>query len=126
SMEISLPDMLIARSTYHFSVSLKNEGQALWNQEDGYTLSIKSNTDEVKTLVPDVRKIRPFEEDRMNITIKTPAKPQTIELTLLLKKNDEVIMETKKHTIKIEPFPSLAIKTSIFPKMVSNGEDFEV
>jgi len=126
TMEISLPDMLIARSTYHFSVSLKNEGQALWNQEDGYTLSIKSNTDEVKTLVPDVRKIRPFEEDRMNITIKTPAKPQTIELTLLLKKNDEVIMETKKHTIKIEPFPSLAIKTSIFPKMVSNGEDFEV
>ena len=126
SMEISLPDILIARSTYHFSVSLKNEGQALWNQEEGYTLSIKSNTDELKTLVPDIRKIRPFEEDRMNITIKTPAKPQIIEITLLLEKNGEVIMETKKHTIKIEPFPSLAIKTSLFPRFVSNGENFEV
>jgi len=89
-------------------------------------LSIKSNTDELKTLVPDIRKIRPFEEDRMNITIKTPAKPQIIEITLLLEKNGEVIMETKKHTIKIEPFPSLAIKTSLFPRFVSNGENFEV
>lgn len=126
SIDVSFPSTLIARSTYHFSVFLKNTGQAIWDQEGGYTLSIKSNTDEVKTLVPDVRKINPFEEDRMNITIKTPAKPQTIEITLLLKKNGVVIMETKKHTIKVEPFPSLAIKTSIFPKMVSNGENFEV
>lgn len=126
SIDVSFPSTLIARSTYHFSVFLKNGGQAIWDQEEGYMLSIKSNTDEVKTLGSDITKLKPFEEDRMNVTIKTPSRPQTIEITLLLKKNGVVIMETNKHTIKIEPFPSLTIKTSIFPKMVSNGEDFEV
>lgn len=126
SIDVSFPSTLITRSTYHFSVFLKNSGQAIWDQEEGYMLSIKSNTDEVKTLGSDIKKIKPFEEDRMNVTIKTPSRPQTIEITLLLKKNGVVIMETKKHTIKIEPFPSLTIKTSLFPKMISNGENFEM
>ncbi len=126
TIEISLPDVLIARSTYHFSVSLKNEGQAIWNEEEGYALSIKSNTVEVKTLAPDIRKIKPFEEDRMNITIKTPPKPQTIVLSIQLQKDGRTIMETKKYSIKIEPFPELEIKTSLFPKFVSNGDNFEI
>lgn len=126
TIAVPFPSTLIARSTYHFPVFLKNTGQAIWDQEGGYTLSIKSNTEELKTLTADVKIIKPFEEDRMNITIKTPSKPQTIEISLLLKKNGVVIMETKKHIIKIEPFPELAVKTSLFPKMISNGENFEI
>ena len=126
TIEITLPDTLIARSTYHFSVFLKNQGQAIWSQEDEYALSVKSNTSEVQTLVSDIRRIKPFEEDGMSITIKTPPKPQTIDISLLLKKNGTTIMETKKHSIVIEPFPELTIKTSLFPKFVSNGTNFEV
>lgn len=126
SIEIALPNTLISRSTYHFSVFLRNEGQSIWNQEDGYELLIRSSTDEVKTLASDVRKIKPFEEDRMNITIKTPSKPQTITLSVQLQRNGKTIMETKKHSMHIEPFPELSIKTSLFPKLISNGEDFEI
>lgn len=126
AIEISFPSTLIARSTYHFSVFLKNQGQAIWSQEEGYTLSIKSNTPEVQTLTSDVRRVKPYEEERIGITIKTPAKPQTIKLSLLLKKNGETILETKQRSITIEPFPELIIKTSIFPKFVASGDDFEI
>jgi hypothetical protein len=126
AISVSIPNTLIARSTYHFSAFLKNEGQAIWSQEEGYALSVISNTNGVQTLISDVRKIRPFEEDKMDIMIKTPAKPQTIEIIVLLKKDGEVIMETKKQVMKIEPFPELLIKTSIFPMIISNGKDFEI
>jgi len=126
TIEASLPNTLIARSTYHFSIFLKNQGQAIWSEEEGYTLSIKSNSAEVKTLTSSVQKTKPFEENRMSITIKTPPKPQTINISLLLKKNEVIIMETKKHAITIEPFPELTVKASIFPKLVSNGNNFEI
>lgn len=125
-IEVSLPNTLIARSTYHFSVFLKNEGQAIWSQDEGYTLSIRADSSEVRTLTSDIKNIKPFEEDKMSITIKTPPKPQTINLSLLLEKNGKTIMETKRHSITIEPFPELTISTSLFPKFVSNGEQFEI
>ena len=123
---VTLPSHLIARSTYHFSVSLKNTGQAIWSQDDGYFLSIKTDSSEVKTLVSDITRIQPFEEDRLSFTIKTPPEPQSIKIALLLKKNNTTILETKPFTITIEPFPELTIKTSLFPRFISNGENFEV
>lgn len=126
TIEVSLPNTLIARSTYHFSVFLKNTGQAIWSQEDGYTLSIKSDTPEIQTLVSDIQAIKPFQEDKVGITIKTTSKPQTIKISLLLKKNGSPILETKSHSIVIEPFPELSIKTSLFPKFISNGDNFEI
>jgi len=126
SIELTFPQTLIARSTYHFSVYLKNIGQAIWNDQEGYTLSIESDNPEVKSLASDIRTIKPFEEDRMSVTIKTPIKPQTISISLFLKKDGLIILQSKKQAIIIEPFPELIIKTSLFPKLVSQGEDFEV
>jgi len=126
SIELVFPQTLIARSTYHFSVYLKNTGQAIWNEQDGYVLSIEGNTPEVKSLTSDIKAIKPFEEDRMSVTIKTPIKPQTIYLSLLLQKDGSTILQSKKQAVTIEPFPELTIKTSLFPKLLSNGEDFEV
>lgn len=126
SIELSFPKTLIARSTYHFSVFLKNKGQAIWNQDGGYSLSVKSDNAEIKTLTSDIHTIKPFEEDKLDITIKTPPQPQTIQLSLLLVKSGTTILETNQHKITIEPFPELTIKTSLFPKFVANGDNFEV
>lgn len=123
---IDLPKTLIARSTYHFPVYLKNEGQAIWSEEEGYELFVNSDSEEVKTLSSAIQQIRPFEEDKIGITIKTPSQPQTMKIALNLNKKGESIISTKYHTITIEPFPELIIKTSLFPKFVANGESFEV
>lgn len=125
-IEVILPNTLIARSTYHFSVFLKNEGQDIWSQDEGYGLSIRTDSNEVRTLTSDIKNIKPFEEDKMSITIKTPPKPQTINIFLLLEKNGKTIFETKHHSITVEPFPELTVSTSLFPKFVSNGEHFEI
>ncbi len=125
-VEISLPNTLIARSTYHFPVFLTNSGQAIWSEENGYSISVQSDSPEVKTLTSDVRTIKPLEENRMGVTIKTPSKPQTITVSLFFRRNGKVLLETKQHSITIEPFPELVIHTSIFPKLVSNGDNFEV
>ncbi|MCX6733111.1 MAG: hypothetical protein NTV98_06250 [Candidatus Roizmanbacteria bacterium] len=125
-IEIAFPKTLIARSTYHFAVFLKNEGQAIWSQDDQYSLSVKTDSADVQTLTSDIRSTKPFEESKLSITIKTPPKPQTIRISLLLEKNGKTILETKNHSITIEPFPELTIKTSLFPKFVSNGDGFEI
>ena len=126
AFSIEFPSTLIARSTYHFTVDLKNTGQAIWGQNDEYTLRLISNTDEVQSLISDIYPIKPFNEGRMSITIKTPQKPQTISLTLLLQRKGETLLTSKKFSIVIEPFPDLIIKTSLFPKLISNGQGFEV
>lgn len=125
-IQVSLPLTLIARSTYHFSVTVKNKGQAIWSQDDGYFLSVKTDSTGVQTLTSDIARIKPFEESRMSFTMKTPAKPQTVKMSLVLKKNNDVILETKQFSITIEPLPELTVKTSLFPKFISNGENFEV
>jgi hypothetical protein len=125
-IEADVPNTLIARSTYHFSVSLINQGQAIWSQNDGYAISINSTVQGLQTLVADVQTIKPFEEDRLSFTLKTPSEPQTVQLSILLKKNGKPLLETKLYSITVEPFPELSIKTSIFPKFTSNGDNFEI
>ena len=126
AIEFTFPKTLIARSTYHFSVFVMNQGQAIWSEQEGYTLSVQANNHTVESLVSDISTIKPFEEDRMSFTIKTPTEPQTIQLSLQLRKKGVPILGTNTHSITIEPFPELTIKTSIFPKFVSNGNNFEV
>lgn len=126
TIKLSVPHTLIAQSTYNFFVSIKNEGQAIWGNDDGYILTLQSSSDEIKTLIPSVQKIKPFEESQLSINIQTPTKPQTIKIALILKKGNEEILRTKEYSIEIEPLPQLTIKTSLFPKLVSQGEGFEV
>ena len=63
-----------------------NQGQAIWSEQEGYTLSVQANNHTVESLVSDISTIKPFEEDRMSFTIKTPTEPQTIQLSLQLRK----------------------------------------
>lgn len=126
SLTASLPSSLVARSTYHFSVLLKNTGQAIWNGDEGYALTIYSSNNEVKTLVADVPQIKPFDEGRISFTIKTPPRPGSINISIQLKRKADGILTTKTQKITIEPFPELTIHTSLFPKFVSNGDNFEV
>jgi hypothetical protein len=121
-----LPDTLIARSTYHFFVTLINQGQAIWSLNDGYSISINSNVPGLQTLVADIQTIKPFEEDRLSFTLKTPSEPQKMQLSILLKKGEKPLLETKLYSITVEPFPELSIKTSLFPKFTSNGDNFEI
>lgn len=126
SIHISLPQTLIASSSYHFPFTVKNSGQAIWSSEDGYVLSFKSSSGEIKTLISPIQKIKPFEESQVFINIQTPIKPQTIKVSLSLRKGKEQIIYTKEHSIVIEPLPHLTIKTSLFPKLLSQAEGFEV
>lgn len=126
SIHISLPQTLIASSSYHFPLTIKNNGQAIWSNEDGYVLSFQSSSLDVKTLIPPIQRIKPFEESQISINIQTPTKPQTIKISVFLKKDKERIIYTKEHSIVIEPLPQLTIKTSLFPKLLSQADGFEV
>lgn len=126
TVDIRLPKTLIARSTYHFPVYLRNEGQAIWSEEEGYELSVNTDSEEVKTLASAIQQIRPFEEDKIGVTIRTPSQPKTMKVALSLNRRGESIVSTKYHTITIEPFPELMIQTSVFPKFAANEDNLEV
>ncbi len=126
TLQTNIPTHLIARSTYHFAATLRNEGQAIWSADDGYSLIIQSDSGDIQALISDIPLLKPHNDTRIGFTLKTPAKPQTITLFLQLNNKKGVLLETKKFTVVVEPFPELSIKTSLFPKFTSNGNGFEV
>jgi len=126
-IEFTIPERILVDSTYHFSIHLKNEGQAIWTAADGYHFVVTSRGEAPFTLLlPDIGSIKPFEEETVEAYIKTGAKPQTYSFALALKRNDTTIRSSTYKSGTLEALPSLVVSTKIFPKMVSNGDQFEL
>jgi len=126
TIEVDLPNTLVANSSYHFPLVIKNNGQGIWSNEDGFVISLQSSSDGIKTLIPTLQNIKPFEESQIFITLQTSSKPQTLTFSFSLQKDGVEITHTKNYIITIEPLPQLTVKTSLFPKFISQGEGFEI
>jgi len=128
---IDFPSELVASSNYHFSLKLKNTGQAIWDKDENYKLQIVNDkTDEkTKTLeyfFSDIKKIKPFKEANIDLYIKTNGTIGKKSIKFALIKKDKAILETDSWLFEIVPLPSLEFKTTLFPKLSSNGDGFEL
>ncbi len=126
-LDFTLPSKLLVDSTYHMTFQIRNTGQAVWDAQDGYMYALEhSGEARISALLPQVHQIRPFEEEQVDLYIKTTSDPQNYTVRLLLIKGDETILASLPQRGKLEPLPSLLIQTSLFPKFISDGNDFEV
>ena len=116
-----LPTDLVVQSTYHFKVQLNNLGQAVWDKDNNYQLSMIN--DQSKTpeyLFDDLKDINPFEEKDVDFTLKTNEDLGKKKIKFILQKNDKNIIESEDWNINILPLPSLKFETW------GRGDDYEI
>lgn len=122
------PYQLVANSNYRFYIKLKNTGQNIWSKEDGYKLSITSDAKELpfEYLLSDLAKIKPFQEAETDLIIKTKTVSGKYKITIELLKNKQVITQIKNINMEIVPLPNLDFQTNLYPKLQTEGGNFEI
>lgn len=126
TIQQDLPHEFVADSSYHFSLRLRNTGQSIWDIESGHGLGLSPNTP-FEYIFSDIKKLKPFQDTQVSLFVKTKKSSPGRHTTILkLKKNGHVIAETEPWNYTILPLPSLIIRSSLFPKIISNTENIEV
>lgn len=124
---VDLPSELVAHSNFHFSLKLKNTGQALWDKQSGYQLSIiSSQGPPFEYFFSEVRRIQPFKEEELDMYVKTNGTLGKRKATIALMKNEETILSSKEWAFEIFPLPQLHFSVNLFPHLKSNGDGFEI
>ncbi len=126
-IDYKLPHELVAQSKYDFRVSLKNVGQAIWDENYGYELQITNDgVKSTETLVGDIKDIKPFQEESVHFSLKTGLKEGEQLVKFSLVKNGTNILESKSWRFNILPLPSLDFEVGFFPFLKGKGDDFEI
>lgn len=126
-IDFTLPRDLVAQSKYEFKIILKNQGQAIWDVENNYTLKIADyKLKEENILMPDLKDIQPFEEKTVNFNLKTEGAAGIREVKFQLVKDDRVILESKPWNYQVLPLPDLKLEVNFWPFTKGKGNDFEL
>lgn len=123
----NLPKELVEKSKYDFKITLKNQGQSIWDEKDGYKLFIVSNQLKNKDfLIESLKNIKPFEEKEINFSLKTDVKVDQMKVKFVLKKDDKVVLESSFWQFQVLPLPSLSFQVDFWPIGKGRGDDFEI
>ncbi len=125
---LDLPNNLLAESTYHFQVKLKNEGQAVWDRDDGYELKASGyEKDTIDYFFANIDGVKPGDEKEVDLYIKTTQQSPPQQIKIGLYKNDKRVVDEARWSFQILPLPSLTVKTSLFPRIRQKAErEFEL
>ncbi len=136
SIDFDFPKELVAHSSFHFTVKLKNLGQAVWDREYGYQLSLNQNKyssgqaavsqKPFEYFFSDLKRSKPFEDFEVDLYIKTNGKLGKRNAQVILKKDNKEILRSTDWEFEIFPLPRLDFSAQLFPKFRSGGEDFEL
>jgi len=126
-LSMQLPLELVANSNYQFSMKLKNTGQAIWDEKDGYKMSIIDNDSlPFEYIFSDIKGVEPYREINVILYLKTHKIEGQRRVQLALIKDNEAIIKSKVWKFAVLPIPKLEIKASLFPKIEQRGSGFEV
>ncbi|KKP87093.1 MAG: hypothetical protein UR89_C0007G0012, partial [Candidatus Roizmanbacteria bacterium GW2011_GWA2_35_8] len=126
SIVFDLPTELVAQSKYNFRVTLKNQGQGIWDKDDSHKLEVTSDELKNNVLISEVKDIKPGEEKIVDFSLKTIDEKEKIETKFSLTKNGKNILESKSWTLKVLPLPDLNVKAKFWPYGKARGDDFEI
>ncbi|MDA1317296.1 MAG: hypothetical protein O3B87_04710 [bacterium] len=124
NMVIDLPTQLVEQSTYHFRVSIENNGQAIWSKDRGYDFFLDGVDPDSYRIA--FTQIRPGDNGIINVYLSTPEELGTHQAQLILYQNETPIIKSELWNYEIFTLPSLMFNVSLFPKFNSQGDDFEL
>jgi hypothetical protein len=123
----NLPGQLVAASSYQFKIKLKNLGQAIWDKDSSYQLSVIGNQEKpFEYLFSDIKNLKPYEEEEVNFFVKTRKETKNQNLKIGLQKKEKNIATSGNWRFEILPLPTLSVKVQLFPKLVATASDFEI
>ncbi len=122
----NLPKVLSVDSSYSFKINLKNEGQSIFEKEDGYRMEILNNKKTIKNyFYSDINEIIPNHDGEVNLFIKTSGLVVQDNLSISLSRYEKKIAE-KKWKISLIPLPKIQYKINLFPKLNDTVSDVEI
>lgn len=144
-----LPKELVEGSTYNFKLKIKNEGQSILEKKGGYSLSLIKNealgqpfytpssdrlldyqksfpTIFIHYSFTDLIDLEPEKEQLVDFHLKTTNQLGNYQVKVGLFKNERLVLDLFSWDFKISPWPSLKFKVILFPKLKTEGDDFEV
>ncbi len=125
SIEFELPREIVEKSTYHFRVELKNTGQAIWSEENGYSF-ILHGIPKTQYLVSSLGEIKPGETRLIDVYFSTEEAIGESRTKFVLNRDDQPVIESGNWDYEVVPLPSLSIDVSVFPKLKTTDGDFEI
>ena len=121
---VSLPEKVLANSTYQFPIQIKNKGQAVWSLEDGYKLKATAN-DEADVWASDFSKLLPGQEEQMWLYLKTKDQEGVLSIELQITRNDRPVEQEDHFQVTILPRVNIDFEESLFPKGKVTAEGFK-
>jgi hypothetical protein len=124
-LKFNFPNELVAESSFHFRLTLKNLGQAIWDKNDDYHLTLE-NYDSAQYFFSDLKKIKPNNISDVDLYLKTTSQLGKSRTKIILAKGKQTVAESNSWTFEVMPLPEIDINLSLFPKIRTNDSNFEL
>ena len=118
-----LPKQVVEDSNYHYTITLKNEGEGYWALDHGYKLVMP---DGKGYFISDLPRIKPFETKVVDFYFKTDRPSVQQEQRFALYRGNEKILESIPWRYRVMPLPSLKVVAKFFPKLDTTSSKFEL
>lgn len=116
---------LLKNSVYQFTFRIRNEGQAIWDDQEGYGLNFEEASG-FEYFFSDFWPLFPFEEKTGMLFLKTGGFLGRKDLKLWLTKNGERLGNFIDWSLEVLPAPKIHFQVRLWPKKKTNGEDFKM
>ncbi len=124
-IQVEFPRELVSSSSYHFHVTIRNTGQAIWDKDNGYSLQLE-NFSHGSYFFSDLKKVVPMEDTDIDLYLKTNSNMGKNKIRIVIMKGNTKIAESGEWLFDIVPLPSLQFDVHLYPKLVAKGNDFEI
>lgn len=121
----NLPTKIIKKSTYQIKIRIRNEGQAIWN-EDNYKLVLEKVPQGFEYFFSDFPSIAPFEEKTIWLYLKTGERLGKFNLALGVAKDGKIVTNLVPWNLEIVPQVTIELNIDLFLKRENEGEDFRL
>jgi len=122
----TLPKKLIKNSTYQFALKIRNQGQGIWETNQGYKLKLEELPDDFQYFFSDFSYLAPREEKTIYLYFKTGDRLGNFKVPLGISKDDQIITQENNWDLEIVPQVDVDFTVKLFPKRLNQGDNFRL
>ncbi len=121
-----LPQKLMAHSTYQIPILVRNQGQAIWDQKEHYSLRLIGANKDWEYFFSDFTNLRPFEEQTIFLYLKTGGELGKYDLRFAIAKDNQIVSDEINWALEISSMVQISFEINLFPKIKTQGENFRI
>ncbi len=123
--ESILPASLVSNSTYTLSAPIKNNGQGILDEQNGYAVEVSGDMGDFSVLVDPLPFLEPNQVGSLTLHIKTPQTPGVHKLSLAVR-HAGMQASLEDREVTIIPPPGLLISAQLGWRLPAGSGDVQV